>query len=126
MPEFAPRAAVAGLVLAGLGTFLSASLAPTAPDLPAQYLQLLTSALGLFLLLAALVPALRLPVVAVGVLAKLGFVAAWIAVDGSWTSWQPALEVLLLALLSATGAIFLLEARQQSRWEGLPTLRLES
>lgn len=129
MSDLASRAAVFGLVIAGLAVCAGAWALPVSgAGLAARYVQLLTWATGLALLAAAAVPVLRLPAVAVGVLAKLGFVAAWLALDGAAPSgWQPLLELALLVLIAACGAIFLLEARQQARWDGAPCLlRMES
>jgi hypothetical protein len=126
MPDFASRAAVVGLMLAGLATVLDAWALPGAEvDLAAQYAQLLTVTLGLALLVAAAVRSWRVPVIAAAVLAKLGFVAAWLAVGSDLTGWHPALEAALLPLLGACGAIFLLDARREARWNARPSLRLE-
>ena len=128
MTDLASRAATFGLMFVAAGTFVSAVIAPGSdPSVAAQYVRILAAGIALALLSGVLVPAARLPVTAVGVLAKLGFLLAWLVAGPSeQLAGQAALEAILVLVLGASGAIFLIDAWQEARWESPPILRLES
>jgi hypothetical protein len=117
-----------GLLLVASGTFFGAVVAPgLEQSVSAQYVRILAAGIGLALLLGVLVPNLRLHVTAAGVLAKLGFLLAWLMAGAAEElAGQAALEAVLVLILGAAGTIFLMDALQEARWESAPTLRLES
>ncbi len=132
MHDFARRAAIASLLVAGLLTGLSPWLAPAQAVVPGDALwpvllqgQLLVGVLGAGLLLAAFLPQLRLAVVSAAIVSKAGFLAA------SWPQRSLAepvqlFEGMLLVLLLGAAAVLTLQALQQARWDGVLPLRQES
>lgn len=131
MHELPHRFAVAGLLLSGLLT----ALLPIQAWLPADaaahgmvgYSQFLLALLGTGLLVAAFVPSWRLPVVVAAILSK-GALLAILAVGPGLTAPFPgavALEAAVLLLILAAGAVFLREAWQEARWNGMLPVRLE-
>lgn len=118
MHDLSHRAAVAALLIAGILMSVSPWLAPGADLGPGQ---LLLSLLGLGVIAAAAVPMLRAAALGGAVLSKLLFL--FLAPAGG----QPfyGLEAAVLALLLGAAAVFIREAWQQARWDGVLPLRQE-
>jgi len=132
MHELLHRTALTALAAAGALVWISPWLAGSAPvagpdlaglaPLLAQR-QFMLGLLGAGLLLALALPRLRLAAIAAALASKLAFLAiAWglasvpgplaVAADGA-----------SVALLLFAGAVFLREAWQQARWDGMLPLR---
>jgi len=120
LPE---RLASALLVVAALLTLLP--LLPgqaTVPAMAAPWLlqwRLMVGLLGLGLLAAAIVPSLRLAVVAGAVLSKLGFLLLAPGVPVAQASLVAWLEAAALLMLLSAGAMYLHAAQRQARWDGV-------
>lgn len=130
MHDFLHRAAVAGLLIAGVLTAASplaqSGAALTLADALwplVMYGQLLVGVLGAGLVLAAFVPQLRLAMVGAAIVSKAGFLA--IAVSGGVSAGQW-FEALLLVLLLGVATVLSLDALRQARWDGVLPLRQES
>jgi hypothetical protein len=100
-------------------------------DAPRELLvhrQALLGLLGAGLILAAFVPVVRMPMVAAAVLSK----GAWLLIAMATPDLAPVLgaavlrEVLQVAALAGAGAVFVLEARREARWNGLLPARGEA
>lgn len=123
MEDWSHRLALALLPAAGLLALLGAGPVPLAADaVDLLHRQWLLAWIAAALLLAPWFPALRLPAVAAGLLAKGGYVVA--ALAGNATAPVGA-ELLQFVLLLAAGAILVAEARREARWNGMPRLRQE-
>lgn len=127
MHDLPYRAAIAALVAAGFSMLAMALLADwpvVAGDSLALVWQgrLLQGLLGVGLLLAAFVPALRLAVMGGAILSKAGLLV--LALAGA--SVAPWVDAAVLALLVPSAAVFALAARRNARWEGVLPLRLEA
>lgn len=121
------RLGIAVLLLSGvLGIVPVWQAAPAAIEV--QHRDLMLGLLSASLFLSALLPQLRLPAIAASVVSKLAFVAvAMASVSGGGAApAQIWLEVLLSAALLAAAAVFLREAWQEARWNGMLPVRLES
>ena len=88
-------------------------------------LQLMLGLLGAGLVLAAFVPALRLAAIGGGILSKAGFLAISLTSGAglSASQWQ---DAGLLLLLVGAAVVFIHEARQQARWDGVLPSRQEA
>jgi hypothetical protein len=118
MHDTAHRTALALLVLSGLGTALAA-LVGTEPDQPlVWHRQFMVALLGIGLVLAAVLPALRLPVIAAALLVKASALAIGLA-SGAPLGLTLAAEICGLVALLAAGAVFVHEARVEARWNGV-------
>lgn len=118
MHDFSHRAAVAALFIAGVLMAVSPWLADGAQIGPGQ---LLLSCLGLGVIAAAVLPVLRAAALGGAILSKLLFL--FLVPTGT----QPlyALEAAIVALLLGAAAVFVREAWQQARWDGVLPLRQE-
>ena len=116
LPDRVPRAL---LILTGLAMALSAP--PLAADsahlVPALYHLYVVLLLALGLVVAAFVPALRLPVVGAAVVVKTGFVAIALSAAAAPASVRYT-ELAVLAGLLGTAAVLLNEWRREARWDG--------
>lgn len=118
------RIALAALFVTGLATL--ASLGPgDAGSVAVQHRQLLLAIVAAGLLAAAWLPRVRLPAVAAGIVAKASLVAVLWAADPANGPAATAPEVLQLLALLLAGAILLVEARLEARWNGVLPLRQE-
>lgn len=128
MHDLSHRAAVAALFLAG--ALMAASPWAIGADLPlpgdampAVSLvwqgQFLLALLGLGVLGAALLPALRPAALGAAILSKLGLL---VLAPAAAASWQ---DAAVLALLVGAAAVFAREAWLQARWDGVLPLRQE-
>lgn len=124
MPDFASRAAVFALLACGAltlvspwgGTDLLAASGARGDLMPAlQHRLFMIGLLGSALLLAVVLPALRLPAVAAGLLSKAGFVAIALT-SGAGLGAATLAEAALAVVLALAGWVFLAEARQDARW----------
>ena len=127
MHELSRRAALAILVVAGILTV--SPLLGGAPNYTTeawavvQHRQFMLGLLGAGLVLAAILPALRLAAIGGSILSKAAFLVISLAAPFSGAQW---VEAGLLGLLLLAGAVFLREARQQARWEKRPFLMREA
>ena len=113
------------LLLCGVATLaLALSNAGTA-GMAAQQVQLLTLASGAALLLAAVLPPLRLPGLGIALLVKLSYLAAWWSAPASGGA-QAVIEIALAAVLAALFTTLVRESRREARWDGGQSLRLEA
>ena len=130
MHDLSHRAALAALAASGLlivasqvgglppATALGAWPAGSALPL-VQHGQFMLGLFGAALLLATVLPALRLPAIGAALLSEASFLAiSWLGSGAPALAqhWSRALGVVLLL---AAGAVFLQEARRQARWEGV-------
>lgn len=112
------RTALALLAVCGAATVV-AGVAAAGSDQPlVWHRQFMVTLLGLALVLAVWLPALRLPAVAAGLLVKSGALAIAVA---SGTTLGPAfgMEALGIAALAVAGGILLHESRMEARWDGV-------
>ncbi len=124
MPTLPERVAPALLVVAGLLTLLPLLAGTQGASGTAQPLvlhwQFMMGMLGLGLLAAAFVPALRMAVVSGAVMSKLALLLLAAGAPGAEVVGQASmLDVGALALLLAAGALFWHAASQQARWDGV-------
>jgi hypothetical protein len=119
MHDFSHRAAVAALFIAGILMAVSPWLARSA-DLWLG--QLLLSVLGLGVIAAGALPVLRAAALGAAILSKLLFLflAPAAAVQPSY-----GVDTAVLALLLGAAVVFVREAWQQARWDGVLPLRQE-
>jgi hypothetical protein len=112
------KTALALLAACGAATVI-AGTAVAGSDLPlVWHRQFMVTLLGLALVLAAWLPALRLPAIAAGLLVKSGALAIALA-SGTTLGLAYGMEALGVAALAVTGAIFLHESRTEARWDGV-------
>jgi hypothetical protein len=115
LPDRVPRAL---LILMGLAMVFS--VPPLAADgaqlVPALYHLYVVLLLALGLVVAAFVPAVRLPVVIAAVVVKTGFVA--IALSTAAPASVRYAELVVLAGLLGTAAVLLNDWRREARWDG--------
>jgi hypothetical protein len=116
MQDISHRAAVAALLLCAI---LVAGMSGDAGALATpwmQHRQFMLGLLGAGLALSAFVPGLRPAAIAAAVLSEASFLAiAWPAAGAQ----DLAVHGAVLLLLAFSGGVFLHEARQQARWEGV-------
>jgi hypothetical protein len=137
MHDLLHRAAIALLLTGGLLTTLaslenvhaSRSVADAAGALPlllTQHWGFVMGLLGAGLVLAVFLPSIRLPLIGAAVLSKAALIA--IASMPGAVDQLPGrlIEVACVALLLAAGAVFLREARQEARWNGMLVLPWEA
>lgn len=118
MHDAAHRTALFLLVATGLGTAV-AGLAGTGIDQPlVAHRQFMVTLLGLGLVLAAWLRALRLPVIAAALLVKAGALAIGLA-SGTPVGLALGAELACVAALGMAGAVFLHEMRMEARWDGV-------
>lgn len=122
MHDLTARVATTLLAVAAAVTLGLALVPPDGPELAAQQVQWLTGTTGLVLLVAVAVPAWRWPALLAALLTKGSFLLTWQSSGGVMAG----LEAGLLLLLAAAGAVYLLEARREARWNGDPTFHWES
>lgn len=127
MHELFQRGAVGLLIVCGALTAIfpdPVGLAGFSDAVPKGLLvhrQALLELLGAGLILAAFVPGLRMPMVAAAVLSK----GAWLLIALGAPDLAPMLgasalrEVLQVGALVGAGAVFVLEARREARWNGV-------
>ena len=116
MQDMSHRVAVAALLLCAVlvaGTYgdVSASASPWM-----QHRQFMLGLLGAGLALSAFVPGLRPAAIGATVLSEISFLAiAWPAPAAQ----EVAVHAAVVLLLAFAGAVFLREAVQQARWDGV-------
>jgi hypothetical protein len=122
------RFAIVVLLLSGLLGAIPPSVDAASAGIEVQHRDFMLGLLGATLMLSVFVPWLRLPAIGASVLSKLAFiaVAAATAFGGGPVPSQVWLEVLLTASLVGAGIVFLREAWQEARWNGMLPVRLES
>lgn len=118
------RIALAALFATGLATLANLGPGDTG-SVAVQHRQLLMAIVAAALLAAAWLPRVRLPAVAAGIVAKASLVAVLWAADPVDGLAATALEALQLLALLLAGAILLVEARLEARWNGVLPLRQE-
>jgi len=131
MDDFLHRLAVTVLVICGLLSIAVIAWDPlTAAEggwLTAliQHREFMLALLGVGLLTAAFLPALRPALMTGSMLAKFAYLALALANVSHAADLAPAawLEAGMLGALLAAAAVFLREARQEARWDGVPRLR---
>jgi hypothetical protein len=125
MTDFAHRLACVLLLAVGIATIAATGPFPADAALAIQHRDALLLLLGIVLCVAAMVPSLRLPSIAAGLLAK----GAWLAVALFAAHATPAPQLMAefaaLVVLSATYVIFLRESRLESRWDSALPSRQE-
>lgn len=118
------KTALALLAVCGVATALT-GLAAAGGDQPlVWHRQFMVTSLGLALILAAWLPALRLPAIGAAVLAKVGAVGIGIA-SGAALGAGLAAELASGMALAMAGAVFLHEMRMEARWDGVLPMRSE-
>lgn len=138
MHDILHRIATASLLVCGVLTTIgsvesidaSRSVADAAGAVPLLLMQhwgFMMGLLGVGLLLATVLPSLRLPAVGAAVLSKMAFAAIALTSGAADAGGLPAVlfELAMLTLLLSAGAVFLREARQEARWHGMLPLRTE-
>lgn len=134
MDEFLHRFAVMVLVICGLLSIAAIAWDPLVAAeggwLAAliQHREFMLALLGLGLVMAAFLPGLRPALMTGSMLAKLAYLALALANVSHADDLAPAawLEAGMLAALLAAAAVFLREARQEARWDGVPRLRTDA
>jgi hypothetical protein len=132
MHELPHRFAVAVLLLSGTLTACMPALVWMPVDSAAVTLvaqgQFMLALLGTGMLVAAFVPSWRLPAVVAAIMSKSAFLVIWATVPDLVPPFPgaAALEGSLLLLLVAAAAVFVHEAWQEARWNGMLRIRLES
>lgn len=124
MHDLTYRAAIGALFVAGVLTLATAWGAPAAdvPSLLAWQGRWLQGLLGVGLVLAAFIPALRLALLGGAILSKAGVLAFALGAAES----MPWADAGALALLLPAAAVLGLAAWRHARWEGVLPLRLEA
>jgi hypothetical protein len=119
METLPDRVSRALLILLGLATVLSAPplTADRADLVPALYHLYVVLLLALALLVAAFVPAIRLPVVGAALVVKAGFVAIALSTATTPASVRHA-ELVVFAGLLGLAALLLKAWRREARWDG--------
>jgi hypothetical protein len=122
------RLGIAVLLLSGLIGVLPLWQSANQAAIEVQHREFMLGLLSATLVLAAVLPKLRLPAIAASVLSKLAFiaVAAATASGSEPVVAQVWVEAFLTAALLAAGTAFWREGRQEARWDGMPTLRSEA
>lgn len=139
MDDFLHRLAVMVLVISGL---LSIALVPWDPvsteslnyfagswlAAQAQHRELILTLLGVSLVISAVVPAVRLASMAASILSKVAFLGLTFAnfSQVAALATEAWLEAGMVAALLASAAVFVREARQEARWNGMLPLRSEA
>lgn len=119
------RAAIAALAACGLAMLLQAAFdgRGTGHPVPMLHRDLMMALLGLGLLMAPFIPALRVPAVVAAGLAKaslVGLMLHGLPADGGAAF---GVELALLALLGFAGLVLLRQAQREARWNGVPVRR---
>src|SRR5688500_16019899 len=109
------RAALAALFIVGLAMLVALGHSP-ADSVAAQHRQLLLAIVAASLLAASWIPMVRLPAAVAGVVAKASLVAVTWATD---PAASVASDVLQLLALVVAGAVLVMEARLEARWNGV-------
>ena len=138
MHDFLHRAAIALLLVSGVLTTVAsvesidasrsvADAAGALPQLLVQHWGFMMGLLGAGLVLAAVLPSLRLPVLGAAVLSKSAFAAIALTSGAAEAGGLSAalFELAMLTLLLSAGAVFVREAWQEARWHGMLPLRPE-
>jgi hypothetical protein len=126
MHDLLHRLAVALLALAALAASSVVWAQGPVAELPSAHRQWMLVALATVLAAAVVVPALRIPAVAAALLAKVAYLAAVLSYPvAGQTVGGLTWDIAQALLLAAAGAVFLHEARQEARWDGVLPLRQE-
>jgi hypothetical protein len=124
MYEALHRIALATVFIVGVATLVALNeLAGL--TLADQHRQMMLAALAAALMLAPWAPALRQPAIAAALAAKAALLALAVAAGGVAAFASSGAEVLQVLALIAAGAVLLLEARLEARWDGVLPLRHE-
>lgn len=127
MHELLQRGAVSLLIVCGALTAIfpdpvaMSGLSDAVPRGLLVHRQALLGLLGAGLMLAAFLPVLRMPMVAAALLSK----GAWLLIALAAPDLAPVFsasalrELLQVAALAAAGAVFVIEARREARWNGV-------
>jgi hypothetical protein len=124
MYEALHRIALATVFAVGMATLIALNeLAGL--TLADQHRQMMLAALAAALVLSPWLPALRLPAIAAALATKAALVALAVSANGVAALGSSTAEVLQILALMAAGAVLLLEARLEARWDGVLPLRQE-
>jgi hypothetical protein len=124
MYEALHRLALAAAVAVGAATLLALGELP-GHTLADQHRLAMLGLVAASLVLTPWVPSLRLAAIAAGVATKLALLALSWHVGGFAALAPAAGEALQLLALMAAGAVLLLEARLEARWDGVLPFRQE-
>ncbi|TWO66155.1 hypothetical protein FN976_26810 [Caenimonas sedimenti] len=126
MHDITHKLAVGLLAAAALAALAAAWTLDGPAGLAAAHRQWILVGLAASLLAALAWPALRLPAIGAALLVQVAYLAAAVLVQGvEPASASLAPEVAQSLLLLAAGWLFLHEARQEARWDGVLPLRQE-
>jgi hypothetical protein len=124
MYEALHRIALATVFAVGMATLIALNeLAGL--TLADQHRQMMLAALAAALMLSPWLPALRQPAIAAALATKAALVALAVSANGVAALGSSTAEALQILALMAAGAVLLLEARLEARWDGVLPLRQE-
>jgi hypothetical protein len=124
MSESLHRLALAAVFLVGLATLIALNQA-TGSTVADQHRQVMLALLAAALMLAPWMPVLRHSAIAAGIASNVALLAlGWSELGAAALAASPGEVVQLLALVAA-GAVLVLEARREARWDGVLPLRQE-